>query len=256
MTMRESPWFPFDVLAWRSSRRVQAMDPATRGLYLEMLIEQWDHGAAPSTPETCAAAMGFAVEMWRAGWPQLADCFSKRGAKLINLRLDRTRRERLAFLADQRARGSLGGKARAQKQAGGKQPPRKRSATHSLASAKQSPKRSPSQRSQKDQKAKDQGAAPPTFAQAELADDRTARDRATLEPADDGNYRVILKLAYAVLRSELYETWADAIDAVKSECAKARIDYGRDPRVGHDVVVKAISSAAHRLGYTALQGAP
>jgi hypothetical protein len=41
MAAEPSPAFLFYVKDWRSSRRVQGMPFAARGMYLEMLIEQW-----------------------------------------------------------------------------------------------------------------------------------------------------------------------------------------------------------------------
>ena len=58
-------------------------------------------------------------------------------------------------------------------------------------------------------------------------------------PADDGNYRVIARVARDVLqqRGELEE--GDLIDLVKQACAAHHIDYGRDPEVAADVVHRA-----------------
>jgi hypothetical protein len=109
--------FLFDTAAWRGSRRVQNMSFAERGQYHEMLIEQWEHGSAPATPEACAAELGGDLREWQSAWPKLIDCFvaKKRDGRLINRKLAAIRRERLDFLRTQAEHGRRGGKRAQQK---------------------------------------------------------------------------------------------------------------------------------------------
>lgn len=105
--------FLFETAAWRGSRRVQQMTFAERGMYLELLVEQWEHGAVPATAGECAALLGGDVDEWRDAWPKLAACFEvrKRDGRLANARLARDRREREEYYASQRENGRRGGKA-------------------------------------------------------------------------------------------------------------------------------------------------
>lgn len=65
------------------------------------------------------------------------------------------------------------------------------------------------------------------------------------QPAHDGNYAVIVKIAHEVLGDlGSPEPTAEACERVKELCASRRIDYGRDPAVGLDVVRRAVESAA------------
>ena len=72
---------------------------------------------------------------------------------------------------------------------------------------------------------------------------RRAPDPRSLQPADDGNYRVMVRIAHEAL-AELgtHEPSADVSERVKDLCARRRIDYGRD--VPKDVVARAVASAA------------
>jgi len=63
----------------------------------------------------------------------------------------------------------------------------------------------------------------------------------TTAPAADGNYRVVRRLAYAVLDELGLIDEADLVEAVKRRCATQHIDYGRAVRP--DVVHRACASA-------------
>ncbi|HET9385097.1 MAG TPA: hypothetical protein VFO67_08115 [Gemmatimonadales bacterium] len=65
------------------------------------------------------------------------------------------------------------------------------------------------------------------------------------EPADDGNFHVILKLAHTVMdETGLSEpTDPNLIDTLKCRCATEDIDYGRDPAVLRNVVHRALNAA-------------
>lgn len=66
------------------------------------------------------------------------------------------------------------------------------------------------------------------------------------QPAEDGNYRVILKLAHAVMEETGIgdPNSPDLIEDLKRACAKNHIDYGRHPDVDHGVVHRALEAAA------------
>lgn len=107
---QQSPAFYFYAKDWRSSRNVQNMSYGERGMFLEMLIEQWLEGAAPGSPDACATRFGGAPAAWKNAWEKLENCFvrRKRDGLLINLKMKRIRQDREAFLKSQRESGLRG----------------------------------------------------------------------------------------------------------------------------------------------------
>ena len=105
-----SPAFLFYVKDWRASRKVQAMSFAVRGMYFEMLAEEWETGAAPATPAACAQLFGGTTREWTRAWPKLSICFVARArdGRLVNRKLEAVRRERLRYLKSQRENGLRG----------------------------------------------------------------------------------------------------------------------------------------------------
>ncbi len=110
MAAEKAPAFQFYVRDWRSSRKVQVMSFKERGMYLEMLIEQWDKGAAPSSPKACALAFGGTDGEWERSWAALSACFSprKRDGLLINAKLETIRRDKRKFIKGQEHSGLRG----------------------------------------------------------------------------------------------------------------------------------------------------
>jgi hypothetical protein len=125
----KAPAFQFYIKEWRSSRAVQRMSYAERGMYLEMLIEQADKGSLPDCPATCADLLGGSRDDWMAAWPTLRRNFVVRRSRsedvearkydpdreIVNLRMSRALRERRAFLLKQKLSGQRGGRASAYK---------------------------------------------------------------------------------------------------------------------------------------------
>jgi hypothetical protein len=101
----QSPAFQFYVKEWRSSRAVMRMSFAVRGMYLEMLLEQWEHFSLPDDPIEVAHLLGGTEQEWIDAWPQLRRKFVDRRAqardevadvnrkRIINLRLEKVRSE-------------------------------------------------------------------------------------------------------------------------------------------------------------------
>ena len=133
-TSNGSPAFLFYVAEWRSSRAVQRMTFAQRGMYFEMLCEQWDKGSLPDCPRACADALGGTDEEWLAAWPTLRRKFVDRRSRprpgnlevhdptdcdpvrqLVNLRLERVRQARQAYVNSKKTAGREGGHSKAQK---------------------------------------------------------------------------------------------------------------------------------------------
>lgn len=103
MAPEKSPAFQFYIRDWRSSRKVQVMSFKERGMYLEMLIEQWDKGAAPSSAAACALSLGGSEAEWTRSWGALSACFSprKRDGGLINAKLEAIRRDKRKYIKTQ-----------------------------------------------------------------------------------------------------------------------------------------------------------
>ena len=99
MASELSPAFLFYVKDWRSSRKVHGMSFEARGMYVEMLLEQWETGSVPASPAALAALLGGTTAAWTRAWPKLSACFvaRKRDGRLVNLKLERVRRERLKY---------------------------------------------------------------------------------------------------------------------------------------------------------------
>lgn len=114
MPQEKAPAFQFYVRDWRSSRKVQVMSFSHRGMYLEMLIEQWEKGAAPSTATACALALGGSESEWKRAWAALAACFTarKRDGLFVNAKLEGIRRKARKFQKDQSQKGLSGAKKR------------------------------------------------------------------------------------------------------------------------------------------------
>lgn len=132
-TPTKAPAFQFYVYEWRASRAVQRMSFAQRGMYLEMLCEQWEKGSLPDCPRACADALGGTEEEWIAAWPTLRRKFVDRRSRsrngidahdpndhnparqIINLRLEQVRRVRRSFVNARKNAGREGGRSKAQK---------------------------------------------------------------------------------------------------------------------------------------------
>lgn len=127
-------WYVNDA---RSDRAFQRMSYAQRGMYREMLDEQWDNQGIglPDCPRACAELLGGTEEEWIANWPALRRKFVDRRSRprngapdyhdpsdhdparrIINLRLEKQRKSQREFINRQRDAGSRGGRAKAAKQ--------------------------------------------------------------------------------------------------------------------------------------------
>lgn len=103
-----SPAFQFYVKEWRSSRNVIRMSFGERGMYLEMLLEQWEKLSLPNTPEAVADALGGDVNEWLVAWPVLIRNFvaHKRDANaIVNLKLEEVRNRLKVFKGRARSGG-------------------------------------------------------------------------------------------------------------------------------------------------------
>jgi uncharacterized protein YdaU (DUF1376 family) len=118
MASKASPAFQFYVNEWKGSRPVQRMSYAERGIYLEMLLEEWERFDLPDSAEAVADLIATTDEQRAevlAAWPKVRARFvgSRRDGRIVNLRLERVRAEQRAFRRGKQKAGSEGGKAKA-----------------------------------------------------------------------------------------------------------------------------------------------
>jgi hypothetical protein len=89
--------FPFGVTDWRSSRPVSRMSMGERGTFLEMMLEQWEHGPLPDNAEAVALKIAStesqAAEIV-AAWPVVRRKFVELpDGRIQNVRLEREREQ-------------------------------------------------------------------------------------------------------------------------------------------------------------------
>lgn len=218
------------------------MSLAERGAYITLLAYQWDMGGVPGDYDTLARILGCtrgqAVRVWLA----IVHKFQERpdGWRNARLEVERTKQaERRAALV---ANGKLGGrppnkptetKRFSESKANGKLDETKRfSETKANGNQNESlPSPSPSPSPEEERTKPNTPASP----------ERPPTSQLSKEPADDGNYRVILKLAHEVIETTaiLDPTDGDLVEALKASCARNGIDYS-----AHRVIPKALEAAA------------
>lgn len=124
------PYYKWYWRDWRGSRAVQKMTALERGIYRELLDEQWRLGSLKNDREWLANAALCTSEEIDAAWPVLAPMFQPLdgtdGQLIANDRLEAERTEADRQRVSRAVAGSLGGKAKA-------------SAKHVLAPAKHLP---------------------------------------------------------------------------------------------------------------------
>lgn len=90
------PYFKFFVADWLSDLNVRAMDPATRGIYADLLAFDWREDGIPNDPEFLARALGVDAERMRAACETLSDRFiphPEKDGHVTNKRLSKERNE-------------------------------------------------------------------------------------------------------------------------------------------------------------------
>ncbi len=112
---KKAPAYQWFVKDWRSSRATMRMSMAERGVYREMLDEQWEERSLPDSPEEVADLIattdGQRAEVL-AAWVVVRRKFvSAEPGRIFNVRLEQARREFKAFKRDKQ----LAGQARAAK---------------------------------------------------------------------------------------------------------------------------------------------
>lgn len=119
MPEEKSSGFFFDVAKWRGSRAVQRMSFTERGVYLEMMLEQWEKRTLPDDPQAVADAIASTeaqVADVMAAWPAVRRKFmTSRGdeTRIYNEALEKTRRKQRDYHKSKQEAGRAGGKAKA-----------------------------------------------------------------------------------------------------------------------------------------------
>lgn len=182
--VEQSPAFQFYVKDWRSSRNVQRMSFKERGMYLEMLIDQWDKGPLPTDPTAIAALIGARPSEFMKCWPILRTSFTSTDLGWVN---DRLERERLKQVT-RRQRAADWGKEGAAKKWG---KPSKKDG-HPIGSPSQEDRQAIGSPSQKDRQAIGSPPGPDSFSIAIASSSsisssiaNSARDGPPIQTADD-----------------------------------------------------------------------
>lgn len=90
------PFFKFYTKDWLSDFNVRCMDPAERGIYVDLLAFDWEEDGIPADPDRLAKVTGTDADAMRDAWETLADRFIPHPTKeglVTNRRLASERQE-------------------------------------------------------------------------------------------------------------------------------------------------------------------
>jgi uncharacterized protein YdaU (DUF1376 family) len=88
------PYYKWLWRDWRANRRVQRLHYVAKGLYRELLDEQWSEGFLPSDVGTLADICGCPLGVMQEHWPSLQDLFeTQEDGSLVNHKLEQQRTE-------------------------------------------------------------------------------------------------------------------------------------------------------------------
>lgn len=111
------PYYKWYWRDWRGSRAVQKMTAAERGIYRELLDEQWRLGHIVNDPAWLAEAAMCTEQELANAWQVLSKCFppieNTDGQLLANTRLEAERTETDTVRIKRAISGRIGGKANA-----------------------------------------------------------------------------------------------------------------------------------------------
>lgn len=113
MSIEASPAFQFYVKEWRSSRAIMRMTMAQQGMYLNLLLEQWEKLSVPDDPNVVAELIGGTEAEWVKAWPVLRRNFvTDEPGRIVNLRLEKERAKQRSRSKRQSDKGKAGAAAR------------------------------------------------------------------------------------------------------------------------------------------------
>jgi hypothetical protein len=87
------PYLKWFVRDYRANRRVQRMSYVAKGLYRELLDEEWLEGSLANDVAELADICGCPVDVMTTHWPEIAPCFQVIEGRLVNPKLERQRTE-------------------------------------------------------------------------------------------------------------------------------------------------------------------
>lgn len=111
------PYYKWYWRDWRGSRGVQKMTATERGIYRELLDEQWRIGHLVNDPAWLSESAMCTEQELASAWQVLSKCFppidGTNGELLANTRLEAERTETDSLRAKRATAGRLGGQANA-----------------------------------------------------------------------------------------------------------------------------------------------
>ena len=91
-TLEPLPYYKWLWRDWRANRRVQRLHYVAKGLYRELLDEQWCEGFIPPDVETLADICGCPLSVMQEHWTSLQDLFeTQEDGRLVNRKLEQQR---------------------------------------------------------------------------------------------------------------------------------------------------------------------
>lgn len=111
--MEALPYYKWFWQKWRASREVQRMGYVARGLYRELLDEQWDKGGIPDDVNRLAAICDCPIDVMQAEWPKVAPSFPiRKKGLLVNGVLESMRTQHDQLRVDKSIAGKMGALAK------------------------------------------------------------------------------------------------------------------------------------------------
>lgn len=103
-------WYPKD---YDSDEAVKLMTYEQEGIYHRLLDHQWLHGSIPAEPKQIAMLVPkVPPRRFLTLWPGIAAKFTNSGGRLVNLKLEKVRKDTAAFKALKAAAGKKSAEAR------------------------------------------------------------------------------------------------------------------------------------------------
>jgi hypothetical protein len=108
-------WYKWLWQKFRLSRKVGRMNYIERGLYRDLLDEQWEKGSVSGEAEDMADICGCPVDVMANAWQVIGKCFDCIEGRFVNATLEEQRTEKDAERIKRSKSGHLGGVAKAER---------------------------------------------------------------------------------------------------------------------------------------------
>lgn len=109
----KAPAFQFYAADFLSDGAVMEMTYEERGVYITLLATAWLEGGIPADQGRLARVLRMSAEKLTELWPAIEPCWSKRGVRLVNSRMERERQRLKEYRERASEAGKKGGKASA-----------------------------------------------------------------------------------------------------------------------------------------------